>query len=260
MSNKWADLLQCNDKYLGEKGARALRNWIRQAVATNMPYDKFVYAVLTASGSNIENPPASYYKILREPGPLMENTTQLFLGVRFNCNKCHDHPFERWTQNQHWQLAAFFAKVDRKDDPHYADKKIGGTDVEAGKALGEVIYDGTTGRSPQSDDASPTDARLPLHLPRHGPAHRHAPRAIRPLDHLAEESVFRQELRESDLELSDGRRLHRADRRHSRRQSADQSRVARSPDGRFHRQRLRRAEVAAADLQIGHVSTFARHQ
>jgi hypothetical protein len=144
MSIKWADLLQCNDKYLGEKGARALRNWIREAVATNMPYDKFVYAVLTASGSNIENPPASYYKILREPGPLMENNTQLFLGVRFNCNNCHDHPFERWTQNQHWRLAAFFAHVARKDDPHYAGQRIGGTDVEAPKALGEIIYDGPT--------------------------------------------------------------------------------------------------------------------
>jgi hypothetical protein len=145
MSIKWADLLQCNDKYLGEKGARALRNWIRQAIATNVPYDKFVYAVLTASGSNIENPPASYYKILREPGPLMENDTQLFLGVRFNCNNCHDHPFERWTQNQHWRLAAFFANVARKDDPHYADKKIGGNDVEGAKALGEIIYDAASG-------------------------------------------------------------------------------------------------------------------
>lgn len=144
MSIKWADLLQCNDKYLGEKGARALRNWIRQAVATNMPYDKFVYAVLTASGSNIENPPASYYKILRDPGPLMENNTQLFLGVRFNCNNCHDHPFERWTQSQHWRLAAFFAHVARKDDPRYANQRIGGSAVEGATALGEIIYDGPT--------------------------------------------------------------------------------------------------------------------
>ena len=58
------------------------------------PYDQFVYSVLTASGSNVENPPASYYKILRTPEDTMENTTQLFLAVRFNCNKCHDHPFE----------------------------------------------------------------------------------------------------------------------------------------------------------------------
>jgi Protein of unknown function (DUF1553)/Protein of unknown function (DUF1549) len=145
MTNKWADMLQVNDKYLGEKGAAALREWIRHAIATNMPYDKLAYAVLTASGSNIENPPASYFKVLRDPGDVMENTTQLFLGVRFNCNKCHDHPFERWTQNQHWKLAAYFAKVAHKDDPQYSKIKIGGTDVEAGKALGEVIFDGDSG-------------------------------------------------------------------------------------------------------------------
>jgi hypothetical protein len=145
MTNKWADMLQVNNKYLGEKGAAALREWIRHAVATNMPYDKFAYAVLTASGSNLENPPASYFKILRDPGDAMENTTQLFLAVRFNCNKCHDHPFERWTQNQHWKLAAFFAKIEHKDDPQFAMIKVGGTDVDPGKALGEVIFDGDSG-------------------------------------------------------------------------------------------------------------------
>jgi hypothetical protein len=144
-TNKWADLLQVNAKFLGEQGSWAFRNWIRQAVATNMPYDQFVYSVLTASGSNLENPPASYYKILRQADAVMENTTQLFLGVRFNCNKCHDHPFERWTQSQHWELAAYFAKVGRKDDPQFAGKKIGGTAVEAPVSLVEVIYDGPAG-------------------------------------------------------------------------------------------------------------------
>jgi hypothetical protein len=144
-TNKWADLLQVNAKFLGEQGSWAFRNWIRQSVATNMPYDKFVYELLTASGSNLENPPASYYKILREPDLIMENTTQLFLGVRFNCNKCHDHPFERWTQSQHWELAAYFAKIDRKPDPQFAGQKIGGTAVEAAAPLVEIIYDGTSG-------------------------------------------------------------------------------------------------------------------
>src|SRR5262249_36452167 len=105
-TNKWADLLQVNRKFLGEKGAMALRGWIQQAIATNMPYDQFVHTILTASGSTLENPPASYFKILREPQGAMENTTQLFLAVRFNCNKCHDHPFERWTQDQYYHLAA----------------------------------------------------------------------------------------------------------------------------------------------------------
>ncbi len=116
-TNKWADLLQVNRKFLGEQGAFALRGWIKQAVASNMPYDELVHTVLTGSGSTIENPPAAYFKILRTPEETMENTTQLFLGVRFNCNHCHDHPFERWTQGQYWQLAAFFAQVGRKPDP-----------------------------------------------------------------------------------------------------------------------------------------------
>ncbi len=67
-TNKWADLLQVNRKFLGVEGAVAFRNWIRDQVATNTPYDQFVRTILTASGSNQENPAASYFKILREPG------------------------------------------------------------------------------------------------------------------------------------------------------------------------------------------------
>jgi hypothetical protein len=144
-TNKWADLLQVNRKYLGEKGALSFRNWIRQAVASNMPYDQFVHALLTGSGSTRENPPAAYYKVLREPGLAMENTTQLFLAVRFNCNKCHDHPFERWTQDQYYQLASFFAQVGRKEDPKFKGQKIAGTNVESATPLVEIIYDKKTG-------------------------------------------------------------------------------------------------------------------
>jgi hypothetical protein len=110
-----------------------------------MPYNEFAYTVLTASGSTLENPPAAYYKVLREPEAAMENTTQLFLAVRFNCNKCHDHPFERWTQDQYYQMAAYFAQVGLKDDPAFADRKIGGTAVEGAKALVEVVYDKSAG-------------------------------------------------------------------------------------------------------------------
>lgn len=144
-TNKWADLLQVNRKFLGDEGAWAFRNWIRHAVASNMPYDRFVYSILTASGSNLENPPASYYKVLRSPGDVMENTTQLFLAVRFNCNKCHDHPFERWTQDQYYHLAAYFAQVGRKADPMFAGRTVGGTNVEAPLPLVEVVYDQTAG-------------------------------------------------------------------------------------------------------------------
>lgn len=144
-ANKWADLLQVNRKFLGDAGAAAFRKWIRDAVAKNMPYDKFAYEVLTASGSNVENPPASYYKVLRTPDAVMENTTQLFLAVRFNCNKCHDHPFERWTQDNYYHLAAYFAQTKLSEDPKYKGQKIGGTNVESPKPLVELVVDEKAG-------------------------------------------------------------------------------------------------------------------
>ncbi|VTR95688.1 Vegetatible incompatibility protein OS=uncultured planctomycete GN=HGMM_F33C03C19 PE=4 SV=1: Big_2: PSCyt2: PSD1 [Gemmata massiliana] len=140
-SNKWADMLMVNRKFLGDVGATAFRKWIRDAVAENRPYDKFAYQILTATGSNVENPPGAYYKTLRTPDAVMENTTQLFLAVRFNCNKCHDHPFEKWTQDQYFSLAAYFAQVGRAPDPKYRGQTLGGTAVEGAKPLVEVISD-----------------------------------------------------------------------------------------------------------------------
>jgi hypothetical protein len=110
-ANKWADLLQCNSENLGQKSVWLYRNWIRQQVADNVPYDKFVRTLLTAKGSSYENPAVNYLRVLREPGKMTEDVTQTFLGVRFNCNKCHDHPFEKWTQNQYYELGAYFAQV-----------------------------------------------------------------------------------------------------------------------------------------------------
>ena len=161
-TNKWADLLQVNRKFLGEKGALGLRNWIRQALSTDMPYDQFAYSVLTASGSSLENPPAAYYKVLREPDALMENTTQLFLAVRFNCNKCHDHPFERWTQDQYYQLAAYFAQVGRKEDPSFKNQKVGGTNVEQAQPLVEIIYDTDQGEVKHERTGAVTKPSFPF--------------------------------------------------------------------------------------------------
>jgi len=151
-TNKWCDLLQVNPKFLGDEGARRFRVWIEDAVVSNRPYDAFAREVLSASGSTHEQPPASYYKVLREPDVVMENTTQLFLGVRFNCNKCHDHPFERWTQADHWQLAAFFAQVRRENVP-------GSPDLSEGVAQEERVSDATEGevRYPERDVIAPAE-------------------------------------------------------------------------------------------------------
>ncbi|MCC6235538.1 MAG: DUF1549 domain-containing protein, partial [Verrucomicrobiales bacterium] len=144
-ANKWADLLQVNRKFLGEEGATALRQWIRSEIAANTPYDQFVRRILTATGSNRENPAAAYWKILREPAEAMETTTHLFLATRFNCNKCHDHPFERWTQDQYYELSQFFAQVDRTRDEASGNRTVGGSAVEGSKPLFESISDRTEG-------------------------------------------------------------------------------------------------------------------
>ena len=140
-TNKWADLLQVNRKFLGVEGSTKFREWIRTAIAENRPYNVFAEQVLTATGSNNDNPPASYFKVLRTPDNTMENTTHLFLGIRFNCNKCHDHPFERWTQDQYYQMSAFFAQVGLENDPASGKRKIGGTAVEGAKPLFEKVVD-----------------------------------------------------------------------------------------------------------------------
>jgi hypothetical protein len=108
---KWGDLLQNNRKYLGEKGAYEFREWIRESLAQGKPYDRMVREMLTARGSSYENPAANFFRVTRDPKPTMEKTTQVFLGVRMVCAQCHDHPFERWTQNQYYEMAAFFSAV-----------------------------------------------------------------------------------------------------------------------------------------------------
>src|SRR5438874_5289773 len=92
----------------------------------------------------------------------MENTTQLFLAIRFNCNKCHDHPFERWTQDQYYQLAAFFAQVSRKEDPKYKGQKIGGTAVEGATPLAEIIDDAKTGEMKHLRTGAVSAPRFPF--------------------------------------------------------------------------------------------------
>lgn len=108
---KWADLLQNSRKYIGEKGTFGFQEWIRESIAANKPYDRMVRELLTSRGSSYDEPAANYYRITRDAKPTMEKTTQVFLGVRMVCAQCHDHPFERWTQNQYYQMSAFFSAV-----------------------------------------------------------------------------------------------------------------------------------------------------
>jgi hypothetical protein len=144
-TNKWCDLLAVNSKFLAREGAESFRKWIRGELEANTPYDDMVRKLITASGTTRENPAANYWKILRNPEDLVENTTQLFLATRYNCNKCHDHPFERWTQDQYYHLGAFFAQVQRGKDPQSGAREIKGTAVDKALPLWEVISDAKTG-------------------------------------------------------------------------------------------------------------------
>ncbi|MDA2926484.1 DUF1549 and DUF1553 domain-containing protein, partial [Acidobacteria bacterium AH-259-G07] len=108
---KWGDLLRSNRKFLSNKGMWVFREWLRQSIAENKPYDRLVKELLTSKGSTFENPAASFFRVARDPKEAMQTTTQLFLGVRMVCAQCHDHPFEKWTQNQYYEMAAFFAAI-----------------------------------------------------------------------------------------------------------------------------------------------------
>jgi hypothetical protein len=108
---KWADVLRVQDETLKDQGAKLFHKWIRESIAANKPVDEFVREVLTASGPTYEAAPANFYRTWTEPDEFAQATAQLFLGVRMACAKCHNHPFERWTQDEYYQFAAFFSQV-----------------------------------------------------------------------------------------------------------------------------------------------------
>jgi hypothetical protein len=114
---KWADRLGCNQRFVGLKGAYSYHRWVRDQVASNVPFDRFARSIVTAKGSNYTNPPASFYRRLRSPEEAAEAVSQIFLGVRMQCARCHNHVAERWTQDDYYGLAAFFSQVRFKNGP-----------------------------------------------------------------------------------------------------------------------------------------------
>jgi hypothetical protein len=116
---KWGDILRNRrDGLVGVGGKQvrtsALHAWILESLAKNQPYDQFVRAILTAQGDFAgpqAQPPVGWYNVLRTPTALADDTAQGFLGTRIQCAQCHHHPYEKWSQDDYWGLAAFFARV-----------------------------------------------------------------------------------------------------------------------------------------------------
>ena len=118
---KWAELLEIRtrENVVYPKGALLYYEWLRDEMLTNAPLDRIVQKLVTSTGGSFENPAANYYQIEPDTLKMAENTAQVFMGMRIQCAQCHNHPFDRWTLNDYYSFAAFFAQVGRKsgDDP-----------------------------------------------------------------------------------------------------------------------------------------------
>jgi len=111
---KWGDLLRPNTQRVGVKPVYLFDQWIREKFRDNTPWDSFVTELLTASGSSHEYGPVAMIRDKREAADMAEFVSQLFLGVRLNCAKCHHHPSERWSQDDYYSMAAFFGSMRQK--------------------------------------------------------------------------------------------------------------------------------------------------
>lgn len=111
---KWADLIRADEKVLDARGAQVLYDWMRDSFAAGKPLNTFVAELIAARGSTYENPPANFWRAHREPLVRAESTAQVFLGVRLQCVKCHNHPFDHWTQDEYYEWASVFARIDYK--------------------------------------------------------------------------------------------------------------------------------------------------
>jgi hypothetical protein len=113
-ANKWADLLRPNPYRVGMKAVFNLDSWLREAFRQNLPYDQFVDQLITAQGSTWTNGATVIYRDRPQTVEIASSVSQLFLGIRLECAKCHHHPFEVWSQDDFYGFAAFFSRVGRK--------------------------------------------------------------------------------------------------------------------------------------------------
>src|SRR5438552_16997894 len=111
---KWADLLRVEAHSLDQKGVQSFHAWIRQSIATNKPLDQFVRELITARGSTYSQPAANYYRPNRDSASRATAAAQVFLGTRLRCAECHNHPSDRWTQDDYYDWAGLFMQVSYK--------------------------------------------------------------------------------------------------------------------------------------------------
>jgi hypothetical protein len=111
-AQKWSDLLRNEEKALDRKGVAVFYRWIAAQLAADRPLNEFAREILSATGSTYANPPANFWRAVREPTARSEAVAQVFLGVRVGCARCHNHPFDRWTIDEYYGFANLFARID----------------------------------------------------------------------------------------------------------------------------------------------------
>lgn len=164
-ANKWTSLLKNRRDDASDITSNfAFFAWVRDSLLANKPYNEIVRELLAATGTVIANPPVAWYKRVKEPNQQLEDISQLFLGVRMQCAQCHHHPFERWSQDDYYSLAAFFSQVGRKPTSTRGEDMIF---HKRGVATATNIKTGQTLRPAALGDAIPAiapdeDPRLKL--------------------------------------------------------------------------------------------------
>ena len=111
---KWSDLLRNEERILDRKGSELFHQWVRQSILQHKPLDQFAREIVAARGSTYENPPANFYRATRKPVERGEAVAQLFLGTRMQCAQCHNHPFDRWTQDDYYEWMSVFSRLNYK--------------------------------------------------------------------------------------------------------------------------------------------------
>ena len=164
---KWAELLQIRSAdqqvQMSAKSALQYFDWLENEITQNVPVDVMVRKLITATGPSFEEPAANFYKIERDTLKLTENAAQAFMGVRIQCTQCHNHPFDRWTMNDYYGFAAFFAQVGRKsgEDPRETIVFNGGSGAVKHPVTGKEMTPKFLG-GPQPEIAKGTDRRQVL--------------------------------------------------------------------------------------------------
>ncbi len=158
-ANKWSALLRNKRAQpMFAHGNYEFHDWIRDSFAANKPFDQFVREVVAASGETVQNPPVTWYRQVNTPNAQLEDTAQLFLGLRLQCAQCHHHPYEKWSQFDYYSFSAFFSQVGRKRGEQPGEEIIyhrRGLATAVNKKTGQPVKPAGLGAAPA--ELSPDD-------------------------------------------------------------------------------------------------------